>query len=404
MLMVTECDAFYITARKVAEALAQAGHSVKIIALRGKETLANEECGGYQISRVNLVAYKHKDSFTKQRFTAIFLKLLWPLLLPLRREAIHILYAEYWWRVFRITRREHFDVYHAHDLNTLPIAWLCARLGKAKLVYDSHELWLDRNIKPTHSRLDRFILERLESFLAHRADATIMPGEFCADELRQRYKIAKPHVILNVPYYQDYQKSDIFRNEFQISSDHKILLYMGQVSWWRGIEQEIQSMKFLKNCNLVIFGMGGAGAGGYLDELRLLSVKERVWDRVHFFPPVPFKDVTQCAMSADIGFVLHQNIGLNYYYVCPNKMFECMAAGLPIVGSNFPEVKRFVNGYKVGVTCNPSDPRAIADGVEYILAKPGRLEEMKQNALEAAKTLNWEVESMKLVKLYEGLK
>jgi glycosyltransferase involved in cell wall biosynthesis len=186
MLMVTECDAFYITARKVAEALTQAGHNVNIIALRGKGTLANEECGGYQISRVNLVTYKHKDDFTKPRFTAIFSKLLWPLVLPLKREAIHVLYAEYWWRVFRVTRGEHFDVYHAHDLNTLPIAWLCARLGKAKLVYDSHELWLDRNIKPAHSRLNRFILERIESFFTHRVDATIMPGEFCADELSQR--------------------------------------------------------------------------------------------------------------------------------------------------------------------------------------------------------------------------
>jgi glycosyltransferase involved in cell wall biosynthesis len=179
---------------------------------------------------------------------------------------------------------------------------------------------------------------------------------------------------------------------------------LGLFSWWRGIEEEIKAMKFLKNCNLVIFGMGGAGIGGYLDDLRLLSVRERVWDRVHFMPPVPFKEVTQCAMSADIGFVLHQNIGLNYYYVCPNKLFECMAAGLPIVGSNFPEVKQFIAKYKIGVTCDPSDPRAIAGAVEYILAKPNRLEEMKQNALEAAKTLNWEKGSMKLVKLYEGLK
>jgi glycosyltransferase involved in cell wall biosynthesis len=177
---------------------------------------------------------------------------------------------------------------------------------------------------------------------------------------------------------------------------------MGQISWFRGIEQEIRAMKFLRGCNLVIFGMSGESS--YLDELRALSIKEKVWDRVHFFPAVPFKEMLSYAMSADIGFVLHQNIGLNYYYVCPNKMFECMAAGLPIVGSNFPEVRQFVNKYKVGVTCDPSDPESISEAVERLLSKPSRLEEMKQNALEAAKILNWEVESMKLVKLYEGLK
>jgi len=96
-------------------------------------------------------------------------------------------------------------------------------------------------------------------------------------------------------------------------------------------------------------------------------------------------------------------VGLNYYYVSPNKLFECMAAGLPVVGSNFPDLKRFVEGYNFGVTCDPCNPKEIANAISYILSDEHRYEEMRRNALEAAKIFNWENESNKLLALYEVL-
>jgi len=124
---------------------------------------------------------------------------------------------------------------------------------------------------------------------------------------------------------------------------------------------------------------------------------------VHFFDAVPYDEVTRYAMSADIGLVLHKNICLNYYYASPNKLFECMAAGLPVVGSNFPDRKKYIEGYNLGVTCDPESPEEIAEAINYTLSDETRYNEMRKNALEAAKIFNWENESRKLVTLYQGL-
>jgi glycosyltransferase involved in cell wall biosynthesis len=87
----------------------------------------------------------------------------------------------------------------------------------------------------------------------------------------------------------------------------------------------------------------------------------------------------------------------------PNKLFECVAAGLPAVGSDFPEIKKVIEGYNLGKTFNPEDPKDIADAVNYVLSDKDRYDRMKANALKAARIFNWENESKKLVEIYKRL-
>ena len=312
---------------------------------------------------------------------------------------MYLSYLDYYFRSLRLARLEPYDVYHAHDLVALPVAWLARRFNGGKVVFDSHELWLDRPGK-RRSRLNRFLVRKIESFLIRRTDANIAPGESVGQELSRRYHIT-PIVILNVPYYRPFQPSSIFRDKLVIPAEEKIVLYMGRIFHSRGVEESIQSTKYLRNCSLVIFGFG---PDYYISGLKELIRSEGVMDRIYFFDAVPFDEVTRYAMSADVGLVLHQNVGLNYYYVSPNKLFECMAAGLPVVGSNFPDLKRFVEGYNFGVTCDPGNPKEIANAISYILSDEHRYEEMRRNALEAAKVFNWENESNKLLAVYKGLR
>ncbi len=313
---------------------------------------------------------------------------------------IYLAYLFYYWRSFRLARKEPADVYHANDLVTMPVAWLCSRLTGGKLVYDSHELWLDRPRLRKRSRLNRFIVHRIESFFIHHTDANIIAGESSSKALSERYNIGPPIVIMNVPYYHPFERSTVFRDKLGISAEERIILYMGKISWGRGIESGIQSLKHLSQVSCVVFG---SGLDSYVAELKVFIEDKGLADRVYFFGEVPFDEVTRHAMSADIGLVLHQNIGLNYYYVSPNKLFECMAAGLPVVGSNFPDLKKYIEGYNLGVTCDPESPKDIAEAIDYILSDETRYNEMRKNALEAAKVFNWENESKKLVALYDGL-
>lgn len=308
-------------------------------------------------------------------------------------------YLDYYYRGFRLARREPFDACHAHDLVTLPVAYVCARLAKAKLVYDAHELWLDRNRERERSRLNRFIVKRIESFLIRRADACIMGGLSGSRELATRYGIEPPLVVLNAPFYRRTETGSLLRDDLGIPQDQRILLCMGRIGPVRGIEEQVLSLKHLSNCVLVIFSFG---PDRYISGLREFIRDKDLADRVYFHAPVAFDDVSRYAASADIGLVLHKNTGLNYYYVCPNKLFECMAAGLPMVGSDFPDLKWFIKGYNMGITCDPESPADIAESVNLILSDENTREKMRDNALEAAKIYNWENESRKLVSLYEG--
>jgi glycosyltransferase involved in cell wall biosynthesis len=180
----------------------------------------------------------------------------------------------------------------------------------------------------------------------------------------------------------------------------KIILYTGRISWHRGVEEAVRSLRYLSRCSLIVLGFGPEQD---ISDLRELIRNEGLVDRVHLFDTVPFDEVSRYAMSADVGLVLHKNVCLNYYYVSPNKLFECMAAGLPMVASNFPDLKMYIEGYGLGVTCDPDSPKEIADAIEYILSDEKKYEEMRRNALKAAKIFTWENESKKILAIYEKL-
>jgi glycosyltransferase involved in cell wall biosynthesis len=445
MFALDQCNEHKIAVRKVAKTLAEAGHDVRVIAILSDETAPYEESEGFRIFRVALDPLYAKIMrlvSLPARFGAKLSGLLrresnpssvgaslggatddegahaggrvsvfYPLVLGYRLlyriarwlvmklPAVYLRYLNYYYCSFQMARREPAAVYHAHDLVTLPVAWLCSRLAKGKLVYDSRELWLDRPEKQ-RSRFNTFLVRRIESFLIRCTDANIIFGESAGKVLTDRYNIVTPAVILNVPPYYPFHHSTVFRDKLRIPTGERIVLYMGRISYGRGVEQAIQSIRYSSNCSLVVFGFG---PDQYISSLKELIENEGVTDRVYFFDAVPFDEVTRYAMSADVGLVLHKNVCLNYYYVSPNKLFECMAAGLPVVGSNFPDLKMFIEGYNLGVTCDPDNPKEIADAIDYILSDEDRYNEMRKNALEAAKIFNWENESKKLLALYEGL-
>ena len=456
-----QCNKHKITVRKLARTLAEAGHDVRVIAVLSNATDPYEESDGARIFRValdpvhvkimrlvslparfgeklsSLIRRKSKSSLSRADVGGVtsdsppssvgarlegatdhgrdhaggHVSAFYPLVLGYRllyriarwlvmkMPIVYLRYLDYYYRSFRVARQELADVYHAHDLITLPVAWLCSRLAKGKLVYDSHELWLDRPEKQ-RSRFNRFLVKSIESFLIRRTHATIAPGISVGRELSTRYTMVPPLIILNVPSYRPFERSNIFRDKLGIPKEEKIVLYMGRISSVRGVEEGILSLKYLSQCSLVIFGFG---PDQYISSLKEIIGNEGLTDRVYFFDAVPFNEVTRYAMSADVGLVLHQNVSLNYYYVSPNKLFECMAAGLPVVGSNFPDLKKYIEGYNLGVTCDPESPKEIAEAIDYILSDESRYDEMRKNALEAAKIFNWENESRKLVTLYQGL-
>jgi glycosyltransferase involved in cell wall biosynthesis len=276
-------------------------------------------------------------------------------------------------------------------LNTLPVAFFCSKRQKAKLVYDSHELYVERNKITPSSMAWKRILRTIEGVLVRRADAVFTVNETIAEILSNRYRIAKPLVLMNTPALcSNFECPEIqngkLRSKLSISVGAQIILYSGAITFNRGLEQLIQSLQFLpSNYHLVFMGYGNEA---FKQRLIKIAIENAVVDRFHFFGPVPSEQVTYYASDADLGVAPIVNACLSYYCCSPNKLFEYMNAGLPVAASNFPELVKVVIGHKIGTTFDPENPKDIARSVNKILEDSSIRNQMAKNAILAAKFYN----------------
>jgi glycosyltransferase involved in cell wall biosynthesis len=144
------------------------------------------------------------------------------------------------------------------------------------------------------------------------------------------------------------------------------------------------------------------GWGALEEELRRLIESEGLTESVLLTPPVPREEVIANAASATIGLIPYEPVGLNNTYTTPNKLFDYMAAGLPVVASRLPELVRFVEGGSMGATFEPGDPTALAAAINGLLEDGGRYEAMKGRALMMSRRYTWELEAPKLLAIYDG--
>jgi len=309
-------------------------------------------------------------------------------------------YLEYAYRVVRVAVRVNADVYHAHDAKTLLPSYMAARIHKAKLIYGAHELEQGRNFGPAIPTTMRRLWALPERLLIHQADAVTAASPFYAQELVRIYRIPKPVVLLNCPEEPsaDALKPGLLRIQAGLSDEKSIVLYQGAIGHNRGVEQLIESLKF-GEYHLALLGFGSR-IGTLLDWAADLGLRERV----HFLGRVPHEELLPLTAGADIGACLIQNSSPSYYYSAPNKMFEYIAAGVPVVASDFPAMRQVIQEYQVGdLVSDPSSPQEIAVVINKMLAEPERYQQMYRNARSAARVLNWENEQKKLLALYDNL-
>jgi glycosyltransferase involved in cell wall biosynthesis len=295
--------------------------------------------------------------------------------------------------------RQKADIYHAHDFDTLTPAYLAARVNGAKLVYDSHELWLENDRLAPYLPLQKPALWFLEKALARRADLTITVSDPIADELAIRYGIERPVVLVNCLPYTEVQPSAEIKDSMREFSDKKIAIFIGALTRNRGLEQLIESAQYLREAMVVIVG------DGLLRRSLEEKVKEmQLEDRVRFVGWIPQRELMAYVASADVGVEPTQSTCLSFRYALGNKTFEYLMAGLPIAVSDQPHRRRIVERYGVGEVFDEKDPRSIAQAIDGIVSDEERHREMRRRArLAAREEFNWEVQAKKLVRAYEKL-
>jgi glycosyltransferase involved in cell wall biosynthesis len=300
-------------------------------------------------------------------------------------------------RIARVARSERADAVHAHDAAMLAPGSAAARTGEAMLVYDSHELATE---VPYRSRAWAALVAAVERRYVPRCDAVITVSDGIAERLQRRYGLPeRPTVVRNLPDLPPPRDAGIEDLRTTLGSDAApLILHQGAVAADRGSETLVRSMRHVDGAHLLFLG----AEGPYVDGLRRLSTELALESRVHFQPPVPLGDLLSYSSQADVGVTLLEDTCENHRLALPNKAFEYIAAGIPVVASDLPELSRLIERYGVGWSADPADPVAVADALRQAIAARGD-EELRGRLIRAAEELSWRRERARLLELYERL-
>lgn len=295
------------------------------------------------------------------------------------------------------------DVVQSHDLNALLGGALVKRLTGVGLVYDSHELFLKRNIGNKSRARDNVIWSPIERFCIGKCDAVLSVAEGICEYLAKQYDIPKPYLIRNVqPFERSGVRTTILADELGIPRDRRIVIYPGAITINRGLEVMIDSAPHLNGAAYVI--MGYARNPEYLDSLKQRATKLGVMGSSVFFrEAVEIEDVIRYVGSADLGIVPTQNVCLSYFFESSNKIFHCVMAGVPVAMSDHREKRLLVEEYGIGVLFDETDPAEIARAVNQALDDREAYAQMRSNCLKAARVLNWEHEEHTLRQIFADL-
>jgi len=298
------------------------------------------------------------------------------------------------------------DVWHAHDFTGLVA--VAPMLGQgAPIVYDVHDLFLESGTALRLPSPARGVLQRYEGRLVAGVAAVVTVNRGLAEVLQRRYRPKRIEVLHNYPdrWSPPERRPTLIRDAVGIPGEAPLILSHGLLGPGRGIDQVMQALlqPGLETAHLVLMGYGPGR-----DEYAKAAGRLGLQDRVHVLDPVPPADLLPWVASADVGVVLHPGSRLNDYNKTPNKLFECIAAGTPVVASDFPLMRRFVlgdPGGSLGMVCDPSRVEDVASALRSILGlDPHATESMRARCVAAAQNhWNWQSESSRLTGLYHEL-
>jgi glycosyltransferase involved in cell wall biosynthesis len=366
-----------------ATALVEAGYEVSIVDIETARDRPVEE----HISGVALKHIKMPCAFSLIRFKPLLLFQIARLLIRSTFQLIHI----------------STDVYHAHDISALPACSLAALVRRKPLVFDAHELPLSGEVKNRRWHGLITLFSWFLAFVVPRCAGIITVSPPIAEELRLRYARSDVSLVRNVPSYQQVPRSQRLRQHLHLSQDARIALYQGAFSANRGLERLIHAAAFLEPGNLIVFM--GPDTEGLCSQFESLIASEGVADRVKILPAVAYEELLEWTASADIGLIVYTPEHSQNVQMClPNKLFEYLMVGLPVLSSQLDAVAEVIRTCGVGQVVASLAPRDVAEAINGMLRDDEGLARMRQRALETAqREFCWEKERVHLVRLYQDM-
>jgi len=304
-----------------------------------------------------------------------------------------LFYANLNIRLFFYLLFSKYDRIQANDLDTLLPAYLISKLRNKPLVYDTHELFTE--VPEIQGRWVKKVWVFLENTLFPKLNYVITVNRSIADFYQKKFNRKDIMVIRNIPEKQSIEKTQS-RTDLDLPLDQFILIVQGAgINVDRGTEEVLLSLKHLSKVILLIVGSGDA-----VPKLKKMSISEQLEEKVIFVPRLPYEQMMQYTMNSDLGISVDKPTSLNYEFSLPNKIFDYIRAGIPLLVSDLVEVAAVVKEYGIGEIIENVEPEEIARAVQGFKDNPDLSLALKENLKKAAGELNWENDAKVLGKIY----
>lgn len=287
------------------------------------------------------------------------------------------------------------DALFANDLDTLWANYCASKMKKIPLIYDSHEIFCEvPELQKTP--LKKKIWERLERRILPKLKHCITVNQSIADYFKEKYNIPF-FVVRNIP-----QETPNFKpkskQELGIPVNRKILILQGAgINIERGAEELVQAMVSV-DAHLYIIG-----GGDVFPVLKKMITELNLTEKITIKDKMTKSELLHFTYNADIGISIDKDTNLNYHFSLPNKIFDYIQAGIPVLASNLPEIKNIITRYNIGCIIDNHEPKHIAEKLNKML-NSSDYKTWKENTAKAASENNWENEKQNLEKLIQTVK
>lgn len=297
----------------------------------------------------------------------------------------------------------HFDVVQAHYDRALIAASALARSCDAKLVFDAVEMPFDEEqlTRAPAARAVRHAEIRREAEIARTADGWITINDFIADAAVERFGVARPLVLRNFQDYGRWVSDGRLRRDLGLTKEARILLHLNTMREGEGLETAIDALAYLPAAFHLV-GLSPPPKPDFLKTLRRRAVERGVSDRFHLAPMQPPHGVNAYIAEADVGIIARQGKLQNLRLSLPNRLFQLIAARLPVVATPLPEIARVVQDWGLGLLFDEFDAVGLAASVRRIV-EPAAQAAFRQAVGRAASAMTWEKESAAYVRFIETL-
>ena len=294
------------------------------------------------------------------------------------------------------------DIWHGMWAGSLPaLVRESHRLG-GRTIYDSRDVYMQSRLFANTYRPLRAVLARIERRWARRVDRVLTVNEACASLIAQQLGVRKPVVVMNCPdrWEPPDPPPDLIREALRLGPETAVVLYQGQLLTDRGIEQAMDAILDVPGSVLALLGFGPLRA-----ELEARARRTPWAGRVFLLPAVSPDELLMWTASADVSVMPIRATSVNHVHATPQKLFESLAVGTPVVASDLPDMAEIVRAAGAGALVDPDSPASIAAGIRSILdLAPAERAALRGRVMAAAhERYTWEVQAATLLALYRDV-